>query len=149
MNETDNNIIKALECCILKENCAEKSCELCPYEINYECRETMFQDAINLIKYLKNENEILEAKHNCLAHLSIKSDNLINRQKAEIARLQTDVAPIRHGHWISQFVSKRGLSKHFVCSECAEWAFTAHKVKMIKYDYCPHCGARMDDNEVE
>lgn len=85
---TDNNIIKALECCILKENCAEKSCELCPYEINYECRETMFQDAINLIKHLKHENEILEAKHNCLAHLSIKSDDLVNRQKAEIARLQ-------------------------------------------------------------
>lgn len=84
----DNDIIKALKCCIFKENCAEKSCELCPYEINYECREIMFQDAINLIKHLKNENEILEAKHNCLAHLSIKSDNLINRQKAEIERLQ-------------------------------------------------------------
>lgn len=55
-----------------------------------------------------------------------------------------DVASVRHGHWIPQFVSKRGLSKHFVCSECAEWAFTAHKVKMIKYNFCPNCGARMD-----
>ncbi|MGN0599299.1 MAG: hypothetical protein ACI4JK_05330 [Oscillospiraceae bacterium] len=55
-----------------------------------------------------------------------------------------DVAPVRHGHWIPRFVSKRGLSDHFVCSECAESSFTYHKVKMIKYDHCPNCGAKMD-----
>lgn len=57
--------------------------------------------------------------------------------------------PVRHGHWIPQFVSKRGLSYHFMCSECAESSFASHKIRMIKYNYCPNCGAKMDgDNNV-
>lgn len=84
----DNDIIKALKCCILKENCAEKSCELCPYEINYECRETMFQDAINLIKHQKFEIEILKEKNNCSAHFLIKSESLIKHLEAEVERTQ-------------------------------------------------------------
>lgn len=55
-----------------------------------------------------------------------------------------DVAPVRHGYWIPQFVSKRGLSNHFVCSECAKSTFTPRKFEMIKYAYCPYCGAKMD-----
>ena len=58
-----------------------------------------------------------------------------------------DVAPVRHAHWIPQFVSKRGLSDHFMCSECAESSFASHKVRMIKYDYCPNCGAKMDGED--
>lgn len=53
------------------------------------------------------------------------------------------VKSVINAYWIPQFVSKRGLSKHFVCSECAEWVVTAHKVKMIKSKYCPNCGAKM------
>ena len=54
-----------------------------------------------------------------------------------------DVAPVKHGHWIPQFVSKRGLSDHFMCSECAESTFTPRKFEMIKYAYCPNCGAKL------
>lgn len=53
--------------------------------------------------------------------------------------------PVRHGHWIPQFVSKRGLSDHFMCSECAESTFTPRKFKIIKYTYCPNCGAKMSN----
>lgn len=58
-----------------------------------------------------------------------------------------DVAPVCHGYWIPQFVSKRGLSNHFVCSECAKSTFTPRKFEMIKYAYCPYCGAKMDGKE--
>ena len=58
-------------------------------------------------------------------------------------------APVKHGHWIPQFVSKRGLSDHFMCSECAESTFTPRKFEMIKYAYCPNCGAKMDGGEGE
>ena len=54
-----------------------------------------------------------------------------------------DVAPVKHGHWIPQFVSKRGLSDHFMCSECAESTFTPCKFEMIKYAYGPNCGAKL------
>ena len=57
---------------------------------------------------------------------------------------KNDVVPVRHGHWIPQFVSKRGLSNHFMCSECAKSTFTPRKSEMIKYAYCPNCGAKMD-----
>lgn len=61
---TDNEIIKALECCVLKENCAVFSCGLCPYETNYECIGTMLQDTLNLINYQKAEIARLQQTQN-------------------------------------------------------------------------------------
>lgn len=61
-----------------------------------------------------------------------------------------DVVPVVNAKWIPKFVSKRGLSDFFVCSECNEPSFTPHKFKMCPYNYCHNCGARMDgDNHVK
>lgn len=54
---------------------------------------------------------------------------------------------VRHGHWIPQYTSKRGLSDFFACSECNKTSFTYHKVKMCSYKFCPNCGAKMDGGE--
>lgn len=50
---TNDEIIKALECCIAKENCEEFSCENCPLEKYSDCKIIMLQNAINLIKQSK------------------------------------------------------------------------------------------------
>lgn len=60
-----------------------------------------------------------------------------------------EVVQVVHAHWIPQFVSKRGLSDFFTCSECNKSCFTYHKVKMCSNNYCPNCGARMDGGENE
>lgn len=58
-----------------------------------------------------------------------------------------DVVPVVHAHWIPQYVSKRGLSDFFTCSECDKSCFTYHKVKMCSNNFCPNCGARMDGDD--
>lgn len=44
-----------------------------------------------------------------------------------------DVQPVRHGHWIYTPTSPLG----FTCSECGK--------EMCRFNYCPHCGVRMDE----
>ena len=74
----------------------------------------------------------------------VSASEVINDFEEVIDAVPTaDVAPVKHGHWIPQFVSKRGLSDHFMCSECAESTFTPRKFEMIKYAYCPNCGAKL------
>lgn len=50
------------------------------------------------------------------------------------------VDPIKHGHWTDRAKSILGLPTE-ACSECAEWSVG------YKKDYCPHCGAKMDEVE--
>lgn len=57
---TDEHIIKALECCIAKENCEGISCEICPYDKVYDCKEEMLQNVLDLINRKKAEIESLK-----------------------------------------------------------------------------------------
>ncbi|MGN1090081.1 MAG: hypothetical protein ACI4Q6_06725, partial [Huintestinicola sp.] len=47
-----------------------------------------------------------------------------------------DVAPVKHGRWISED------SKIFKCSEC-DYGFE-HEGYMQFFNFCPNCGAKMD-----
>lgn len=55
-----------------------------------------------------------------------------------------DVAPVRHGKWLFTTTDIQGLSMR-VCSECGfQYPFA-----LQKFNYCPVCGARMDEEEEE
>ena len=106
---TDNEIIKVLE----KE--ADFDCGMCSNNgENYLCED-------------------------CASLISKAALDLINRQNAEIARLQTDVAPVRHRRWIiiETLCGGGKERKYYRCSEC-------NKANVIRSNYCPNCGARMD-----
>ena len=50
-----------------------------------------------------------------------------------------DVEPVRHGQWIyREFDDEYGLRQEYECSECAKYSY-------FDTDYCPSCGARMDE----
>lgn len=51
-----------------------------------------------------------------------------------------DVAPVRHGYWIVYVVSMLD-GEDVKCSECGTCGCAPY------WDYCPHCGARMDGAE--
>ena len=53
-----------------------------------------------------------------------------------------DFAPVKHGHWIYE-----NFYTH--CSVCGNMAIYDKYGQEVESDYCPHCGAKMDDNEVE
>ena len=52
------------------------------------------------------------------------------------------VAPVRHGYWVKE---KRDVLIHWHCSACKECYF----LEEPNAEYCPHCGARMDEKEDE
>lgn len=66
-----------------------------------------------------------------------------------------DVAPVRHGRWISDGAGKRfgtvvRLDKDGCpvdtchCSECGEWLTASDEYPVIGR-YCPNCGAKMEE----
>ena len=48
----------------------------------------------------------------------------------------------RHGHWI---ITPYG---HMTCSSC-EWLFEYYDGLEEEWNYCPHCGAKMDETEYD
>lgn len=63
------------------------------------------------------------------------------------AAKSADVAPVRHAKWIEY-----PRAHYFKCSEC-KYTVPHKKAALIsgyrQYNYCPHCGAKMDreDND--
>lgn len=51
-----------------------------------------------------------------------------------------DAKPVVHAHWI------KDTSIDIICSNC-EFMLCVHTSVIPKFVYCPHCGARMDEDE--
>ena len=55
-----------------------------------------------------------------------------------------DVAPVVHGHWIEQ--EDGNLDTYYTCSSCKEdFDLIAGTPCENLYNYCPNCGAKMDE----
>lgn len=55
-----------------------------------------------------------------------------------------DVEPIRHGEWIED--DDKCYWK-IVCSECEIEIGSRTRIDTEKMNYCPYCGAKMDEEE--
>ena len=56
----------------------------------------------------------------------------------------SDVAPVVHGQWVHEHISE-GYA-WVICSECEA---VIHKILINKrLNYCPNCGAKMDEGKV-
>ena len=51
-----------------------------------------------------------------------------------------NVAPVRHGHWISE-----NFYTH--CSACGKMAIYDKYGQEVESDYCPKCGTKMDGGD--
>lgn len=58
-----------------------------------------------------------------------------------------DVAPVVHAHW--EYRYDTGIYQtEFLCSRCKGLIETySCTVDEVEYEYCPHCGAKMDEEE--
>ena len=54
----------------------------------------------------------------------------------------TDVAPVAHGHWVSD---KADILFH--CSVCETQVSTDWDYDDLSWNYCPNCGAKMEGDE--
>ena len=58
--------------------------------------------------------------------------------KEALEMAKQTVAPVRHGRWELKRHKLFGNSYDYVCSACGcDYA-------LAEYNYCPHCGAKMD-----
>ena len=73
-----------------------------------------------------------------LEHRSPKLRALIKEQPT------ADVVEVRHGHWEQQQPQYR----LYKCSACSKVCFAeTWGDETVLYDYCPNCGAKMDEGE--
>lgn len=59
---------------------------------------------------------------------------------------RVETKPIVHARWIVESDDK-GWKKHS-CSNCGCFGRTDINV-FLNWDYCPHCGAQMDEEEIK
>ena len=56
--------------------------------------------------------------------------------------------PVRHGKWLPKhhYIAGYEFVSGHICSECGNDALKAEGDAFLT-DYCPHCGAKMDEEE--
>ena len=52
---------------------------------------------------------------------------------------EVDAEPVKHGHWV---VERDEMVMH--CASCV-WVFEYYGGLEEAYNFCPHCGAKMDE----
>lgn len=68
------------------------------------------------------------------------SNTLLERMSiADVPTIEAE--PVKHGRW--EFKHPNG----WACSECGEWGLMIDNRGICKSDYCPNCGAKMDQKE--
>lgn len=68
--------------------------------------------------------------------------------EAFLALPAADVEEVRRGHWVEKVVNGVGWWRE--CSECGgRWMLNGKTYSCVATPYCPHCGAKMDSEEVE
>lgn len=87
---TDEQIIKALECCC---GTAHDSCRGCPYD-DIGCEDKLEKDVLDLIKRLKSQNKEFDEKIVIQLGTIDWQAKEINRQKAEIERYKKTVGKL-------------------------------------------------------
>lgn len=94
---TDNDIKKALECCISENgnDCEECPCQNIAYKQgNGGCCNQLSRYALDLINRQQAEIEKLKAKVKKLKNIERFADKLIKKQEAEIERLKAEIEEV-------------------------------------------------------
>ncbi len=56
-----------------------------------------------------------------------------------------DVAPVEYGEWIGVPEIWGSFDSRYYCSKCGNDAIINNRERYVLSDYCPHCGAIMDN----
>ncbi len=92
----------------------------------------------DIIEYCTTYSACLQNKGQGVAQAALR------RVKEFAKENVTDLQPVKHGQWREIYHDSENYSAS--CSYCQEP--TVRRVWFRPYDFCPHCGARMDLKEV-
>lgn len=57
-----------------------------------------------------------------------------------------EAEPVRHGHWVEPIKEKYAYVLSGTCSVCG-WESRLYENDVVGMNYCPNCGAKMDEME--
>jgi len=82
-------------------------------------------------------------------HEYIECEDYIRTIADDIRHLPAaDVAEVKHGRWVLETKVFPYIDPRWTCSECGEETTeTTGWGTRPRYNYCPNCGARMDEVE--
>lgn len=68
----------------------------------------------------------------------------------EIEKIETiDAVPVAHGHWESINADDSGYAAIYRCSVCKRGISIGYYDAYCDYEYCPRCGAKMNEEGYE
>ena len=108
-------------------------------------------DADKLMKYLEsifNEHKAESSQdgHNDDPFVDGESSAMHNVFEAISEQPTVDAQPVVHAHWIDEELELGEDFSIYKCSNCGEeFQLMDGTPNDNDYDYCPHCGARMDE----
>lgn len=88
----------------------------------------------DIIEYCTTYSAYLQNKGQGVAQAALRRVKEFAKENA------TDLQPVKHGHWSEIYHDSENYSA--TCTNCQEP--TVRRVWFRPYDFCPHCGARMD-----
>ena len=97
------------------------------------------EDVIDLLEQVLNAEEFFDTDN-----AKAQSDLALWFEERILELPKADVEPVRHGKWI-KVDEQPYFRKHFhlmCCSVC-------HRKGYKSWNYCPNCGAKMDEKEQE
>ena len=110
---------------------AEKETKSC----SKGCEEMTDNEVIKALEVCAYSDDCLKEcpffnyKADCTKRLTASALEIIKRH-------QSNVSPVKHGHWINENFYTR-------CSACGNMAIYDKYGQEVESDYCPRCGAKM------
>ena len=63
--------------------------------------------------------------------------------------LLMDTQEVEHGHWVAMNDDGRGYADEFGCTNCSCVVKCGYFTKGCDYEWCPWCGAKMDEEDTD
>lgn len=97
--------------------------------------------------YIDRER-LKEAFHADLQTLQFLDESTINLILTDIDEAPVaDVVSVVHGHWINKTNINRAIVEQRV--DCSVCGYIFYTTTALSFEYCPNCGAKMDDDSKE
>lgn len=103
-------------------------------------------------EYICRKDGLEKVKSSILVPADNEWDSGYNIAMAEMLEFikqlpAVDVKPVKHGQWICEFYNDVFDVYQADCSACKRESTNKYDKVSESYEYCPHCGARMDGEQ--
>lgn len=95
-----------------------------------------------VVRYLKGYSE---KECNSNSPYGMITSSVLNKAERALSEMPAaDVQTVKRGRWIAENRDNRGYADCYTCTNCNCYTYTYTLMKDCEYDYCPNCGARME-----